>query len=283
MTDPLYVLYAVFSVLIGLAIGSFWNVCIARWPEDRSVVQPRSRCPSCGTPIAARDNVPVVSWVVLKGRCRACAWPIPATYPLTELLGGALGFLVFRRFVPGPLELDAVHLLAFVLYFGFAGALVIAIFVDVRHRIIPDEVSIYAIPVGILGSALLEALGYTGWMAIGWRQAVLGALLGGAFFGVMAASVQFLSGREGLGWGDVKLLAMIGSFLGAHPAIFSVTLAASLTGSVVGLASMLWHQRRTYQPLGPPLGGWALIYLLYADELVARFLPNLALWLPGGR
>ncbi|MCB9673707.1 MAG: prepilin peptidase [Alphaproteobacteria bacterium] len=281
MIDPLYALYAVFSVLFGLVLGSFWNVCIARWPEDRSVIHPRSQCPSCGTMVEARDNVPVVSWLLLGRKCRTCGWPIPATYPLTEVLGGLLGFLVFRRFVPTPFDLDPAHLAAAALYFVFVGALVIGSFVDIRHRILPDEVTIYAIPVGVLGCALLEVLGYTGWMAVGWRQAVVGALLGGVFFGGMALAALFVSGREALGWGDVKLLAMIGSFLGAHPAIVAVTMMASITGSVVGIGMTIWHQRRVYLPFGPNLALWALVYLLYGDELMKRFLPALFVWLPG--
>jgi leader peptidase (prepilin peptidase)/N-methyltransferase len=277
--EALYGLYAVFSVLAGLALGSFWNVCIARWPEDRSVVRPRSRCPSCGTPIAARDNIPILSWLLLGRACRTCRWPIPARYPLVELLGGLIGFLVFRRFVPGPEQLGAEALLAATLYFGFASALVIAALVDLRHRIIPDQVSSYAVPVGILGAWALEWAGYEGWLAIGVRQAVLGALLGGVFFGAVAASVIFLTGREGLGWGDVKLFAMIGAFLGPHPAILAVGLAASITGSVVGLATLVWYRRRLFLPFGPSLAGWALVYLLYGDVLLNRFLPSLAMWL----
>ncbi len=277
--EALYVLYAGFSVLAGLALGSFWNVCIARWPEDRSVIRPRSRCPSCGTPIEARDNIPIVSWLLLGRACRTCRWPIPARYPLIELLGGLIGFLVFRRFVPGPDQLLPENMLAATLYFGFASALIIAAFVDLRHRIIPDEVSSYAVPVGILGALVLETAGYTGWLSIGVRQAVLGALLGGVFFGGIAASVIFLTGREGLGWGDVKLFAMIGAFLGPHPAIIAVGLAASITGAVVGLVSLAWYKRRMFLPFGPALAGWALVYVLYGDLLLRRFLPSLAAWL----
>lgn len=280
MIYPLYGLYAAFSVLIGAALGSFWNVCIARWPDNRSVVRPRSQCPSCGDPVAARDNIPVLSWMLLRGSCRSCGWAIPGTYPLVELLGALLGFLCFRRFVPSPLDLDPAHLGAAVFYFGFIGALVIATYVDIRHRIIPDEVSIYAVPIGVAGCALLQWLGYDGWMAIGWRQAVLGALLGGGFFGILAFGALLITGREALGWGDVKLLAMIGAFLGAHPAILVVTMAASVSGSIIGIASMLWLQRRVYLPFGPSLAGWAVIYLLYGDVLMTRFMPGLAVWLP---
>ncbi|MCA9568671.1 MAG: prepilin peptidase, partial [Myxococcales bacterium] len=128
----LYPLYQGVAFVFGLVIGSFWNVCIARWPEDRSVVAPRSACPACGTPIAARDNVPVLSWLVLGGRCRACGTPIAPTYPLVELLGGLLAFLAWRRFVPTPADLDVAHVAAALVYFVFVSALVVGAFIDIR-------------------------------------------------------------------------------------------------------------------------------------------------------
>lgn len=271
MTDTLYALWCGFAVLVGLSLGSFANVCIARWPEDRSVV-PRSACPSCGTPIAARDNVPLVSWLVLRGRGRCCGAPIAVTYPLVELFGGLLALLVFRRFVPDGFSIDAVHVTAWAFYLLFAGALSIGALVDIRHRILPDEVTVYAIPLGLAGSAALERLGSTDWLRPAFADSVIGALFGAVLFGTMAAGALFLTDREALGWGDVKLLAMIGSFLGFHPAVFLVLLAASLTGSVVGIIATVITRRRLYLPLGPALAGWALVYLLYGHVLVPTWL-----------
>lgn len=275
MNDPIYALFSLWSVLVGLVIGSFWNVAIARWPEDRSVVAPRSHCPSCGALVTARDNVPVLSWMILRGRCRSCGWTIPASYPAVELLGGLLGFLTFRRFVPDVLALDAVHVAAAAFYFVFVGCMVIAAYVDVRHSIIPDQTSIYAVPVGLVGCAALEAAGYGGWMAIGWRASVLGALAGGLSLGAVAAAAYFVTGREALGMGDVKLMACIGAFLGPHPALFAILLATSLTNSVVGILVQVARQRRVYLPMGPALAGWTLVYLYYADVLLRRFVPGL--------
>ena len=279
MTDPRYLIFLVWAVFIGLVLGSFWNVAIARWPADRSVIAPRSHCPSCGALVTARDNVPVLSWVWLKGACRSCGWAIPVTYPLVELLGGLLGFLTFRRFVPDVTALDAPHLVAAAVYFVFVGCLCIAAFVDVRHHIIPDEVSIYAVPVGVIGVTVLDALGYTGWMAMDWRTSVLGALAGGVSFGALAAGAYFVTGREALGRGDVKLLATVGAFTGYHPSLFTILLGTSLSMSMIGLGMTLLRQRRVYLPLGPALAAWTLLYLFYADVLLARFAPHLVRFL----
>lgn len=279
MTDPRYAIFLLWAVFVGLVLGSFWNVAIARWPEDRSVVTPRSQCPSCGALVTARDNIPVLSWVLLRGACRRCGWSIPVTYPLVELLGGLLGFLTFRRFVPDITVLDVAHVAAAVVYFVFVSCLCIAAFVDVRHHIIPDEVSIYAIPVGILGVTFLSFLGYDGWLAMDWRTSVLGALAGGVSFGALAAGAYFVSGKEALGRGDVKLLAMVGAFTGYHPSLFTILLGSSLSMSAIGLVFTLARQRRIYLPLGPALAAWTLLYLFYADILLTRFAPHLARFL----
>lgn len=273
----LHAFYQLVAVAVGLVFGSFWNVAISRWPDDRSVVAPRSACPSCGTPVAAIDNIPLLSWFILRGRCRSCSWPIPATYPLTELLGGMLGFLVYRRFIPTPADLDLPHVAAACLYFAFASALVIGAFVDVRHKILPDQVTVFMIPVGMLGAGALQLLGYTDWLGIGYQASAVGTLVGGAFFGTIALVAWAMTGREALGIGDVKLLAMIGAFLGPHPAIYVVSMAASLTGAFANGIVMLLQRRRAYTPFGPFLAFWAMVYLLYADVLLARFFPMLAL------
>lgn len=279
MNDPIYATFAAWSVLLGMVLGSFWNVAIARWPEDRSVVAPRSHCPSCNAPIAATDNIPVLSWLLLRGRCRSCGWSIPVVYPLVEVLGGLLGFLTFRRFVPDVAAIDTPHLAAAALYFVFVSCMVIAAYVDLRHQIIPDEVSIYAVPVGLVGVFVLERLGYDGWMAMEWRQSVLGALAGGLSMGSIAAAAFFVTGREALGRGDVKLFALIGAFTGVHPSLFAILLGTSLTMSLFGLIVLVVRQRRSYLPLGPALAGFTLLYLFYADVLLRRFSPTLYHWL----
>ena len=274
-------LYHVTAVLVGLVIGSFANVAILRLPDDRSLL-PGSACPRCGAAVRPRDNIPVLSWVILRGRCRDCAAPIPPTYPLVELLGGLLAFLVWRRFVPGPAELDAAHLVAAALYFALVMDLVIAAYADVRRRIIPDQTSSWAVPVAILGVVALGALGYDGPLAMGWRASVVGAAAAGGALGAIAWVAGWLSGGEALGWGDVKLFALIGAALGAIPGAFLVLLIASLTGAAGGLVGIAVVRRRIWLPFGPSLAFGGIVYVLWGDSLARAFVPGLAL-LAGGR
>lgn len=265
-----------FAFAVGLAVGSFLNVCIARWPEDRSVVLPASHCEACGHPIRWSDNLPVVSWFLLRGRCRDCAAPIGAFHPAVELLGGLLSWLVFRRMVPGAEALDPAHVATWAVYFGFVSLLVVASYVDLRHRIIPDQTSIWAVPLGVLAAFALERVGAVDWLVPTWREAVLGAALGGGFFTFTAVIARFLKGQEALGWGDVKLMAMIGAFVGPIPGVIFVMLLGSVVGSIVGIAATLVQRRRTYLPFAPPLAAAAAVYVIYGDRLVRAFLPAMA-------
>ncbi len=271
--------FAAFATLFGLVWGSFFNVAIARLPEDRSVVFPRSRCPRCDTAIAPYDLIPVASFVLLRGRCRACAQPIAPTYPLIELLAGLLAWLLFYRLFTSPTDLDLPHLLAFLLYFGLFGLLLVASYVDVRHWIIPDETSLYAVPFVVAGVLLVQWSGYDGWLALDWRSSVLGALVGGSALGTASLVAMWVLGREGLGWGDVKLLAMIGAFVGPVPVMFLVLLPASILGSVASLLHLAWTRRRAYLPFGPSLALAAVIYVLWGDVISRNLLPGVAMWL----
>lgn len=268
-------LYLGFGVVLGLLVGSFLNVVIARLPEDRSVVSPPSHCPRCNTPIAPRDNIPVVSWVLLRGKCRHCAAPISSLYPTIELLTGVLAALLFLKIVPNPAALTLAHGAAFVVYLGFVAMLVAITFIDLRHYIIPDEMSIYAVPVGVAAMWGLEALGYPG--AIGWRSSVIGALLGAGSLVAVMGLYYLLRRRQGMGWGDPKMLAMIGAFLGVVPALPLVIFVASATASVVGVGSLLLRRRsgaglQTAIPFGPFLALGALITLLHGEALSRQWL-----------
>lgn len=263
-------------VLLGLVLGSFANVAILRLPEDRSLL-PGSACPRCGHPIRPRDNVPVLSWILLRGRCRDCAAPIPVTYPLVELLGGLLGFLVWRRFVPTPGDLDAGHAAAAALYLAVAIDLVIATYSDVRRRIIPDQTSSWAVPVAIAGVALLGALGYDGPLAMSWRAAVIGAAAAGGALGLIAWLANTLARQEALGWGDVKLYALVGAAIGAIPGAFVVLLLASVFGSVAGLTGLAIARRRVWLPFGPSIALAALIYVFWGESLARAIVPGLVL------
>ena len=201
---------------LGACIGSFLNVCIHRLPADESVVRPGSRCPRCATPIAWRDNIPLLSWAWLGARCRACRTSIPARYPLVEAATGGLAVVALACF-----GLTANAAVAFL----FTAALLLITFIDLDHRFIPDEVSLPGIAVGVAASFLpggiapLDSLG--------------GVLLGGGVLWAVAWGYERLTGVEGMGYGDVKLLAMMGAFLGWQ-AIPAVLVVASITGSLAG-------------------------------------------------
>lgn len=275
--ERLHLFTQVWAFLIALSVGSFMNVCIARMPEDRSVVSPPSHCPSCGGGIAWYDNLPVLSWVLLRARCRTCGTRISPLYPTIELLVGVLGLLLFRHFIPTPEALSTGAMAAWGLYLAFVAALVGTTYIDLRHYIIPDEFSIYAVPVGVAGAWGLRALGWDGGPT--WQQSVLGALIGGAVPIALLWLYQRVRKVEGLGFGDVKLLAMLGSFLGAWPALFVVGLLASLVGSAVGIAVMIRQGRgwQTQVPFGPFLALGGLAQLFFGEALLRHLLPGLAL------
>ncbi len=271
---------AVLAAAVGLALGSFANVVIHRLPADRSVVWPGSHCPSCRAPVRPLDNIPVVSWLWLRARCRACAAPISVRYPLVELLCGLLAWLTWRRFVPSGVP-DAGSALAWLGFTGFAVSLVIASLIDVRHRLLPNETTVASIPVGIGLALALQALDYQGWGRVSWHQAVLGAAVGGASFGVIAWTARRVTGREALGFGDVKFVAALGAWVGLFPGLLFVVQLGSILGSIVGIGQWALAGRRSLLPFGPSLGAAALLWILYGDHIVRAVLPTWSRWLPG--
>jgi leader peptidase (prepilin peptidase)/N-methyltransferase len=222
LMDPAAVWPFVFTLFgFGACVGSFLNVCIHRIPADESVVRPRSRCPGCRTPIAWYDNVPVLSWVLLRARCRTCGARIAGRYPLVEAATGGLAIAAGWAFGPGP------HALV---VFVFTAALLLVTFIDLDHFFIPDEVSLPGIAIGVAVSLLPDGIGPT--------DAIVGALLGGGILWLVAWGYERLTGVEGMGLGDVKLLAMIGAFLGWQ-AVPAVLVIASMTGAFAGVGLVL--------------------------------------------
>ena len=264
-----------FAVAIGLSLGSFANVAIDRMPLDRSLWTP-SRCDSCGTRIRVRDLIPVVSWVMLRGRCRDCGATIGAHVPLVEILVGLLSWMLWRRLVGGVDQIDAPHIAAWAVFLLFLLLLTIATYVDVRHRIIPDQTSIYAIPLGVVGIALLGWLGYDGWLAIDWRQSVGGALFAGGMFTFAALGARIARGVEALGWGDVKLVAMIGAFLGPLPGAMMVMLIGSIVGATTGILAVIILRSRPWLPFGPALAVAAALYVFFGHEMVDLLFPGMS-------
>jgi len=251
----------ILAALAGLLIGSFLNVCIFRLPRDLSVVAPRSFCPECEKTIAWYDNIPVVSYLTLGAKCRNCRARIPLRYPVVELTT-ALAFVLVMKFL-------GVTLLA--LKFAiFAASMIALIATDIEERILPDEFTLGGTAVGIvlaffvpleygIGHMLAPAnWGETGGSVL---EALIGAGVGGGSIWFVGWMYEKLRKREGLGFGDVKMIAMIGAFLGLRWALTTLILA-SLAGSVIGLAFILATRKKASEyelPFGSFLGGTALI------------------------
>lgn len=254
----------------GAVVGSFLNVVIARLPYDESVVSPRSRCPHCETPIAWYDNVPIVSWLILRAKCRTCKAPISALYPAVEGLTAGLSLLTFLRFVPDPAAVSAGHLATYLLYFAFVAGLVAVTFIDLEHRIIPDEISLGGTLVGLAGVASLDALGYG---FVSWKASVLGAVVGGGSLLLVMGAYYLVRRVEGMGLGDVKLMAMLGAFLGLHPALLFILFVSSFLGSIIGVSMILLRGKDMQHaiPFGPFLAGAALLYLFWGWRLAPAF------------
>ncbi len=242
----------IFATIFGALVGSFLNVVILRLPEEgESIVFPPSHCPSCQALIGWYDNIPLISFFLLRGRCRSCQKPISLQYPTVELIMALLSFALFHHF-----GLSA----AFFVYFVFCAALLAIIFIDLHHQIIPDVISLPGIILGFAASFLLPDLT--------WQDSALGVLFGGGIFYAIAAGYYLLARRAGMGGGDIKLLAMIGAFLGWRSLPF-VIFASALLGSVIGIGAMIKQKKggKSVIPYGPFLAVASYLYLFFADEI----------------
>ncbi len=248
---PHEILIPVAVFVFGAMIGSFLNVCIYRMPRKESLVFPGSHCPHCETPIRFYDNIPVVSWFLLLGKCRNCRSPISFEYPLVEALN-AVGYL-YLFFLFGL----SAEMFLYVLFFS---ALVVITFIDLYHKIIPDLISLPGIVVGLL--ACIFFLPPSFW------DALAGAAIGWALFYLIA-----VVSRGGMGGGDIKLIAMIGAFLGWKKMLLTI-MVGSFSGSVVGVLMMIFFRKsRKYAvPFGPFLSLGALISLFWGGGLIDWYL-----------
>jgi leader peptidase (prepilin peptidase) / N-methyltransferase len=236
------------ALAFGLLIGSFANVCIHRLPRGRSVVLPASACPACGAPIGALDNIPVLSFLVLRGRCRACRAPIAWRYPAVEAANGALYLLLALRLGPAPRT--------FVLM-AFVTAMLVLSLIDLEHHLLPNAITLPGIAVGLAASFLPGPPGPI--------ESAATALGGYLTFYAVAEAYRLTRGVEGLGQGDWKMVAMIGAMLGWRGTLLTVFLAA-LAGALVGVA-LIGAGRSSRQPL--PLGtflGAAAVLVVFAGE-----------------
>ena len=242
--------------LFGLVIGSFLNVVIARLPEGKSVLRPRSACPGCGAAIAWYDNIPVVSFAVLRGRCRACAMAIPRRYPIVETATGAVFALAYWLLGPTPDFVVAAALLA---------ALIAITAIDLSHQIIPDVITLPGILAGVLSNLA------TGRVA--WLESLLGIVVGGGIFLVI-----ILASRGGMGGGDMKLGAMLGAFLGWKLGLLALLLGVLTGGSVALCLLMLGRKgRKEAIPFGPFLALGGAITLLWGEPLLGWYLAHFVL------
>jgi leader peptidase (prepilin peptidase)/N-methyltransferase len=283
MTEGVFTaLLQVHAFVIGLLLGSFANAAIDRLPHDRSML-PRSACDHCGQRIRPIDLVPVISWLWLRGRCRDCGSWIGAHVPLIELLMGLLTWLLWRRLVPDLSMVDLPHAAAWGVYTLFLLSLLIASYVDVRHRIIPDQTSVLAIPVGVAACWGLSWLGSDGWLALSLRGSVAGVLFAGGFFALVAVAARLARGSDAMGWGDVKLVAAMGAFLGPLPGMMLVMIMATVLGAVFGMLSVLIYRGRGWLPFGPALAVAGVLWVFWGDRIVAAWFPGMGFLLPATR
>ncbi len=242
------------AALFGAVIGSFLNVCIYRLPARESLVRPASRCPGCKTPIAWHDNVPILSYLWLLGRCRSCRAPITWRYPLVEALNAAgYGFIAWR-FGASPTAL---------VYAALLSALIVVSFIDLDHMIIPNAITYPGMVLGLISGMVILPR---------WWESISGFLLGGGYLYFMMVISPYLFKKEGMGMGDVKLLAMIGAIVGWKLVIVIIILAASL-GSIVGLTLIAIHKlgRHQHIPFGPYLCVGTVAAMLYGAELLGWY------------
>lgn len=250
----------VIAGLLGLVVGSFLNVCIWRLPREEQVVRGRSHCPACGAVIRWYDNIPVLSFLRLGGRCRACRGRISWRYPAVEVLTAlALAAIVGRWGVTGP----------GVTYAVLCCALIVVSFIDAAEQIIPDVITLPGLALGIAASAAWPALHGTAGRMAAVQASVVGALVGGGAIYLMGLVGGWLFKKEAMGLGDVKLMAMLGALLGG-PRILFTFLLAPIFGSLVGLP-LRWRYRMELIPYGPFLSLAAVLALWWGDAIIGWY------------
>lgn len=267
-------LLLVILALFGLVVGSFLNVVIVRVPSGESLMRPPSRCPQCEVAIAPRDNIPVVSWLLLRGHCRSCGKEIPAGYPLVEAANAVLWVLAGLRFGA------SWELVPFALFFSVLLALSV---IDLELYILPNKITYPSVLVSL---PVLVVVSYLGSDNPG--GAILGAVIGGVgyalFLGITLIAYELIVRKEGMGMGDVKLAALLGLWVGwIHPILVLYALiAASVLGLVVGAGILIVRRESRPYPFGPWLALGALVVILASNPILDRALPDdgLAVRLP---
>jgi len=243
------------AVLFGLIVGSFLNVCIYRLPRQQSIVWPASRCTSCGRELAWFENVPVFGWLALRGRCRTCRAPVSVMYPIVETVTGLLFGAAMYWYGATPLGFVRT---------AFGCAMIVLFVIDLQHRILPNAITVPGAIIGLVISVFLPP---------GWMSSLIGVLIGGGVLFAIGEAYYRVRGVDGLGMGDVKMLAMIGAFLGWQLALVTLILA-SFGGAVLGIG-LLSTGRGGMQaalPFGTFLAVGAAIAAVAGDPLVTWYM-----------
>ncbi|MBI4844181.1 MAG: prepilin peptidase [Nitrospirae bacterium] len=252
--------------LYGLVAGSFLNVCIYRIPEGLSIIRPASFCPSCGRKVRFYDNIPLLSYLFLKGRCRSCGSSISMRYPFVELFNAVLYLTAWSVF-------NSASIITLITYFVFISALVVIIFIDIDFQIIPDVITIPGIFIGLIsGSAFLPDPFFRNGL-LGLKASFVGLFAGAAGFYLIAVLGKMIFRKDAMGFGDIKLMGVVGSFLGWKGVVFT-TFLGSLLGSVVGIALIAGKGREwgSQIPFGPYLAVGALTSLFWGEEILSWYL-----------
>jgi len=241
--------------LIGLIFGSFANVCIYRLPKSKSIISPCSYCPKCNHPILWYDNIPLLSYIILGGKCRYCKGKISPRYFLVELLTGILFFLLYQKFHLQPI---------FFIYIVFVLSLIIVSFIDIDVFLIPDTIVLSGIILGLLCSGIFPDLFYEMGRKESFIYSLSGVILGGSILLFLGVIGKIMLKKEAMGGGDVKLLAMIGAFTG-YKGVFITVFFGSLLGSIIGLTLIFLKikKREDYIPFGPYLSVGAIISIFW--------------------
>lgn len=245
-----------FIFIFGICIGSFLNVCIHRIPNSKSIFFPGSLCPKCGTSIRFYDNIPVVSFLILMGKCRSCGTRISIRYPMVELISGGFAISLLLKY---GLSVEWIS------SYTFTAALLVITFIDLDHKIIPDIITLPGIFIFLLVPFISSH--------ITWTDSIIGTLLGGGSLLLVAMGYQLITKKEGMGGGDIKLLAMVGAFVGWKGVFFTIFLA-SIAGTLIGLILMLRSGKglKLAIPFGPFLSIGAITYIHFGKSIIDWYL-----------
>lgn len=263
--------WAIYSFLVGACFGSFLNVCISRWPDGLSVVRPRSRCPNCGHQITAIENIPIFSWLALRGKCRGCGKPISFQYPLVEIIVGLVWMLCYLHY---GLSFTAVRVAMFItVLLGIA-------ITDIKRYLIPDGFTVFGL-FWVLATAIAALFFSDNGPFAGAYDALVGACVGAGAIAIAGWLGEVALKKEAMGFGDVTLMAMVGAAVGPNRALITIFIGA-LIGAVVFLGVVYpisWMRaRRTSTEFNPPLVPFgvflapaAVVALLWGDQLISAY------------